>query len=71
VGTCLFLTNSIWRGQLSFSGTEFPKILPPISFFAPDNQYGKKFDIASEKLKLFWDKHKIVIDNFSKTLNDE
>lgn len=55
--TLNFIKNAFNKGYLEFEGTEFPKILPAMSRFTPNNERAKKREIVEEKLLAYFDRY--------------
>jgi len=54
--TYKFIGNAFKSGYIETTGTEFPKILPPVSRFTPDGARGKKREKVLEKLQAFFER---------------
>jgi type I restriction enzyme R subunit len=54
--TYKFLGNAFKSGYIETTGTEFPKILPPISRFTTDGARAKKRETVLQKLQAFFER---------------
>lgn len=54
--TYKFISNAFRDGGVQVTGTAVTKILPPVSFFSPDNAHTNKRETVLEKLSTFFNK---------------
>jgi type I restriction enzyme R subunit len=54
--TYKFIGNAFKCGYIETTGTEFPKILPPVSRFSPDGAFAKKRETVLQKLQTFFER---------------
>lgn len=54
--TYRFIGNAFKSGFLESTGTEFPKLLPPVSRFSPDGAFSKKKEAVFQKLSAFFER---------------
>ncbi|MDK2910903.1 MAG: type restriction enzyme subunit [Bacteroidales bacterium] len=54
--TYKFMGNAFKSGHIEATGTEFPKILPPVSRFTPDGARAKKRETVLQKLQAFFER---------------
>ena len=54
--TYKFIENAFKCGEVPTAGIQFSEILPPISWFSPDNAYVKKRDSVLKKIIRFFER---------------